>query len=1439
MTVCTRSMIAALLLLRAASAGAQAPAVLVRDINPDLPAELGEDFVPITAPILSVGAQFFFMGNTRTYGEELWVSDGTAAGTHIVKDLTPGPASSISLFPMGDAGSVIVFAFDDGIHGLEPWVTDGTAEGTKLLADVNPGPGGSSPGGVLHVGGTALFAADDGVHGREFWRTDGTTAGTTLFADVNPGGGSSNPGALNADHLLDGILYFTADDGTHGVELWRTDGTSAQTQLVADVNPGTGDSAPHGYVAIGSAFYFLATDGTSNRLWASDGTGAGTTLLSPAGSGAVGLYGALGGSLIFCGTDSHGQEVWKSDGTPATTALLKDIYHAGAGGIDFGSCNAAVTAVGSWPVASHLVFVACSRPESCEPWSTDGTAAGTVLLRDFNTINNFRNNNGDSTTHLIGYSGTVPLFSSWDTNNGGFTLWTTDGTPAGTMILKTASNCHPRDGYVSDAGFAPTFGVPVGATLLFGANGSCDSLAPDKELWRSDGTAAGTVRVADLAAGQLSSFPSMLTAIGDAAYFVADGVSPTSDATGFALWRSDGTTAGTTLVSDIQRGGSDPANLVRVGSTLYFTADDGIHGTELWKTDGTTAGTAMVSDILPGPDASNPSGLTAVGSTLYFAAPTPSTPFTPGLWKTDGTPAGTVQVGSVPEPAALTAVGGTLFFVTDDSNTGESTLWKSDGTGAGTVMLKTVSHSLVGSGFGDLVDVNGTLYLAFNESAFFPSSGGFWRSDGTSAGTVEVVHEPARGITAVGNQIFFLTDDPNDPSNNLLWVSDGTAGGTHQILPSTLVEPDTLTPYAGKLFFAAGVSGKGRLLWSTDGTDAGTTIVKDHPADPAHVTGLGEMRVSGNTLYFVYGDASTGLELWRSDGTDAGTSMVTDLAPGPASPDIERLTAVNGSVYFRAAPLNDFDVEVWRSDGTETGTGRVADIYPGVGSSKPDSLTPLGQDLLFTALSPGPERELWAIRHATTCGNGLVDPGEACDDGNTDNTDACRNDCTLNTCGDGSLHVGVEDCDDGNTVSGDCCDSTCHFEAGGASCGTANVCGVGQCDGAGTCTPTPINAGTPCRTAAGPCDVAEACDGVHAVCPLDRFQGTEVVCRGSAGSCDAAETCTGHAGSCPSDRVLAAGTVCRAAAGACDLAETCNGASIACPADAKSTAVCRPAAGACDVAESCDGSGNACPPDALRPSSVVCRVASGTCDVAETCTGTTATCPADGVKPDGTGCNDGNPCSTGEACAGGVCTGGAVSACGLCQQCVEGGGCADAPAPACKTPITSRAASLQLKDGTPDAKDRVIYKWNKGADVSFGELGDPLGATDYALCVYDESGATPTLLFKGTAPHGGTCAGKACWKQVGSSTAPKGFKYSDKDLTPDGTSAVGLTAGVLGKAKASYKGQGDNLNLAPFTSLPVPLHAQIQGTSGACYEARFRAQGVTKNASGQFKAKSD
>src|SRR5262249_57849788 len=142
-------------------------------------------------------------------------------------------------------GDTLFFTADDGTSGLELWKSDGTEEGTSLVRDINPGPADSSPAFVRDVAGTLFFVADDGTHGLELWRSDGTADGTRMVVDLNPTGDAFGTFTFFFSFATIGSeLFFAADDGEHGAELWRSDGSAPGTTLVADINPGEDHSFP-------------------------------------------------------------------------------------------------------------------------------------------------------------------------------------------------------------------------------------------------------------------------------------------------------------------------------------------------------------------------------------------------------------------------------------------------------------------------------------------------------------------------------------------------------------------------------------------------------------------------------------------------------------------------------------------------------------------------------------------------------------------------------------------------------------------------------------------------------------------------------------------------------------------------------------------------------------------------------------------------------------------------------------------------------------------------------------------------------------------------------------------------------------------------------------------------------------------------------------------
>ncbi|MGD0248231.1 MAG: ELWxxDGT repeat protein, partial [Candidatus Limnocylindrales bacterium] len=189
-------------------------------------------------------------------------TDGTAEGTY---GIYTAPTSSPNFSNFLASGNLLFFTCDDGTHGSELWRTDGTAAGTAMVRDINGVTSGSYPGATVDVNGIAYFSATDGQVGYELWRSDGTAGGTWRVKDIATGTNSSSPASLTA---MGGLLYFTASDSAHGGELWVSDGTDAGTVLVKDIYSGTSGSSITYMTAIGGKLYFSAYDGfTGYEPW--------------------------------------------------------------------------------------------------------------------------------------------------------------------------------------------------------------------------------------------------------------------------------------------------------------------------------------------------------------------------------------------------------------------------------------------------------------------------------------------------------------------------------------------------------------------------------------------------------------------------------------------------------------------------------------------------------------------------------------------------------------------------------------------------------------------------------------------------------------------------------------------------------------------------------------------------------------------------------------------------------------------------------------------------------------------------------------------------------------------------------------------------------------------------------------------------------------------
>lgn len=501
----------------------------------------------------------------------------------------------------------VLFVAYNGISSSTLWASDGTTAGTSQILASTPNTPVNPNGAFVQLGNRVLFGASDGIHGYELWATDGFSSGTSMLLDINPGtaNGIQDLGALGDGSkpptdsgIILGSHFIFNGYGVGGNAVWITDGTTSGTTLLKQTidNSYTKSSNAENFVRLGDKVLFDANGTHSLDLWITDGTTAGTVIVRDLGSAnvpenfaGVSNITALGGTglAVFRATDTtHGLEIWVTNGTSAGTALLKDINP--------GLYPSDVEYIRSIGTTGKATFTASVDGIVRQLWVTDGTSAGTQLLQS--SVGNANFSFSVLNNRLL-----------YEADDGH--VYATDGTVAGTVEL------IPRATYTV---FYPQFSL--GSKAFFSSYTSTN-LSPT--LWVTDGTVGGTQQLS-----ATITLPYDLknkgVVLGTKFLFEGDARLPFSSLYGNELFVTDGTVAGTGLVADINPGSlnsSDPQSFAVIGNTALFRATDAVHGTELWSSDGNFAN--LVDDINPAfsggsfPRSGTPSYLTAVALACF------------------------------------------------------------------------------------------------------------------------------------------------------------------------------------------------------------------------------------------------------------------------------------------------------------------------------------------------------------------------------------------------------------------------------------------------------------------------------------------------------------------------------------------------------------------------------------------------------------------------------------------------------------------------------------------------------------------------------------------------------------------------------------------------------------------------------------------------------
>lgn len=408
--------------------------------------------------------------------------------------------------------------------------------------DIWSGSSGGTAKYLTEFNGELYFQAFDLTPSfKKLYKTDGTESGTTQVAPNLNGGAGYSPESLTE---FNGDLIFTAFVSGLGTELYKTDGTEGGTTLLKDIRPGSSSGM----------------DFNSNN--------------------SIELFVEFNNELYFRGLTNSSRELWKTDGTVAGTISVKNFEDAQTGSPNFVSNNGK-SYLGV--VFNNELYFTVNRSSTFELWKTDGTTAGTSLVRGAFT---------DPISNLIVFDN--QLFFTATESATGNEIWTTDGTLSGTQIKY---DIFPND-------LNPFFGLGSGSDdffifnneLFFSAR-SYDAVSNTiigDELWKTDGTVASLVKninttVSSSVEGSGLNLPKFTT-FNNELYFTAnDGANGE-----FGLWKTDGTEAGTIEVVSVTETGETfqfQDAIEYNGNLFYFNSQ------QLWVTDGTPSGTEILTDI--------------------------------------------------------------------------------------------------------------------------------------------------------------------------------------------------------------------------------------------------------------------------------------------------------------------------------------------------------------------------------------------------------------------------------------------------------------------------------------------------------------------------------------------------------------------------------------------------------------------------------------------------------------------------------------------------------------------------------------------------------------------------------------------------------------------------------------------------------------------------
>lgn len=786
-------------------------------------------------------------------GRELWRSDGTEAGTWLVKDIEPGNKSS-SVSNITAFKDKIYFVANNPQFGTEVHHSDGTTNGTTVLSDVIPGNVTANISGLTVADDWLYFKVLDNEYREFIVATNGDWNQVQLVSRLTMEGisGASDFATLNNK------LFFTAFNEITGREVYVADALTGAVKLIKNINPESIERSkkdPQNLTALNGYIYFQEYDGINTKLWRTDGTTAGTIPVSNSSSVSLNAqeFSVSGDVLYFAAiTNVTGRELFKYNTvTPNGIELVADL-----------SPGADSSAFFDFASANNLLYFVSNAQGKKKLWRTDGTQASTFALHSFNNL-----------LFLKIYGCGNNLYFSDETLLNGLEPYISDGTQAGTKRLANVN----RGVYSSGPAFF-TYNSTTGTTFF-----SANSLEYGNEFWQTNGVTVSLVK--DISQRQ-------------------------TDA----------------LLYDWDDGEFEENFLPVNNERIYFNGETNEHGMEAWVTDGTVKNTKLIKDLMPkyyGTECFFFKDCTVNGYT-YFAGynlHVEDTTIVTSIYKTDGTEQNTTLICETNDFVNdMVVANNEMVFLVQRSEDYEALFLYSALQGQTPVRLAKISSDL-NLEFVPMATLNNLcIFPGLTESGEEPMV-----TDGTIQGT-RLLKDISSGYSSSSpggfilfqNKIYFHAFQS---SRSKLWSTDGTPAGTQQIsnIDAFLHQAVASERY---LYFNGSTDTKGGELYKTDGTTQGTVLVKDIFSGPVG-SGPFSFCLSGDNLFFFAAQKfSQGTVLWRLNTLNDSLNFVKDLYTNSSLCEVIRTVPYNNKMYF--STYTDFSDSytniLWETDGTDAGT---------------------------------------------------------------------------------------------------------------------------------------------------------------------------------------------------------------------------------------------------------------------------------------------------------------------------------------------------------------------------------------------------------------------------------------------------------------------------------------------------------------------------------------